>query len=214
VDVVANLDLLADVDTTGTEAPTNGQALVYESASGLWKPATIAGGGGAAVNAKHITPPPLQATSAGGAGIARGQRFLALADATVTSFAIHVTGVAGKTYRLGLFEMTTNGTILGTQVGSFVDVASPGTGKQKISSGTVAWNIDGGKVYAFTIHVSDSSNVAVYNAGTTAAGSPGMFLCVPPAHNGTLQLTVVPAVGAATTTATGSYETEILAHNR
>jgi hypothetical protein len=46
VDVVPNLDLLADVDTTGAETPTDGQALVYQSSSGLWKPATVAGGGG------------------------------------------------------------------------------------------------------------------------------------------------------------------------
>jgi len=46
VDVVANLDLLADVETTGASAPTNGQALVYESSSGLWKPGAVAGGGG------------------------------------------------------------------------------------------------------------------------------------------------------------------------
>jgi hypothetical protein len=48
VDVVGNLDLLADVDTTGAEAPTNGQALVYDSASGLWKPGTVSGGGSSA----------------------------------------------------------------------------------------------------------------------------------------------------------------------
>lgn len=39
------LDTLADVDTV-TVAPTNGQALVYDLASGLWKPGTISGGGG------------------------------------------------------------------------------------------------------------------------------------------------------------------------
>jgi hypothetical protein len=45
VDVVGNLDLLADVATTGTDAPTNGQALVYDSGTGLWKPGTVASGG-------------------------------------------------------------------------------------------------------------------------------------------------------------------------
>jgi len=46
VDVVANLDLLADVETAGASAPSDGQALVYSSASGLWQPGTIAAGGG------------------------------------------------------------------------------------------------------------------------------------------------------------------------
>jgi hypothetical protein len=45
VDVVPNLDLLADVDTVGTP-PANGQALVFDTASGLWKPGTVASGGG------------------------------------------------------------------------------------------------------------------------------------------------------------------------
>lgn len=44
VDAVGNLDLLADVVTSGASAPTNGQALVYDSAAGLWKPGTVGGG--------------------------------------------------------------------------------------------------------------------------------------------------------------------------
>lgn len=39
------LDSLTDVDTT-TTPPTDGQALVFDSASGLWKPGTVGGGGG------------------------------------------------------------------------------------------------------------------------------------------------------------------------
>lgn len=46
VDVVPNLDLLADVETAGASAPADGQALVYSSASGLWQPGTVAAGGG------------------------------------------------------------------------------------------------------------------------------------------------------------------------
>jgi len=41
-----SVNALSDVDTT-TVAPTNGQALVWESASSQWKPGTISGGGGA-----------------------------------------------------------------------------------------------------------------------------------------------------------------------
>jgi hypothetical protein len=59
VDVVPNLDLLADVDTTGAETPTDGQALVYQSSSGLWKPATVAGGGGGG----GVTIPTIRATN-------------------------------------------------------------------------------------------------------------------------------------------------------
>jgi hypothetical protein len=40
-----SVNALSDVDTA-TTAPTNGQALVWESASSLWKPGTISGGGG------------------------------------------------------------------------------------------------------------------------------------------------------------------------
>lgn len=41
----AGIDLLTDVDTT-TTPPTDGQSLVWEGASNLWKPLTITGGGG------------------------------------------------------------------------------------------------------------------------------------------------------------------------
>lgn len=41
----AGIDLLTDVNTS-TPAPTNGQTLVWDSATSLWKPGTIAGGGG------------------------------------------------------------------------------------------------------------------------------------------------------------------------
>ena len=40
-----SVNALSDVDTA-TIAPTNGQALVWESASSLWKPGTVSGGGG------------------------------------------------------------------------------------------------------------------------------------------------------------------------
>lgn len=40
-----SVNALSDVDTA-TTAPTNGQALVWESASSQWKPGTVSGGGG------------------------------------------------------------------------------------------------------------------------------------------------------------------------
>jgi hypothetical protein len=40
-----SINELSDVDTA-TTAPTNGQALVWESSSSLWKPGTVSGGGG------------------------------------------------------------------------------------------------------------------------------------------------------------------------
>ena len=40
-----SINALSDVDTA-TTTPTNGQALVWESASSLWKPGTVSGGGG------------------------------------------------------------------------------------------------------------------------------------------------------------------------
>ena len=42
-----SINALSDVDTA-TVAPTNGQALVWESASSQWKPGTVSGGGGGA----------------------------------------------------------------------------------------------------------------------------------------------------------------------
>jgi hypothetical protein len=63
VDVVGNLDLLADVDTSGAEAPTAGQVLTYDAGAGLWKPATPAGGGGGSSAA-----PSIRATSTNYAG--------------------------------------------------------------------------------------------------------------------------------------------------
>lgn len=43
-----SLDDLTDVDTT-TAAPSNGQALVYDSGAGLWEPGTVSGGGALAL---------------------------------------------------------------------------------------------------------------------------------------------------------------------
>jgi hypothetical protein len=40
------LDELTDVSVSGNDAPADGQALVYEAATGLWKPADVASGGG------------------------------------------------------------------------------------------------------------------------------------------------------------------------
>jgi hypothetical protein len=57
VDVVANLDLLADVATAGASAPTAGQVLTYDAAAGLWKPATPAAGGGGSAWEKVIDVP-------------------------------------------------------------------------------------------------------------------------------------------------------------
>jgi hypothetical protein len=46
VDVVGNLDLLADVSSAGADAPADGDALVYDGGAGLWKPGSAGGGGG------------------------------------------------------------------------------------------------------------------------------------------------------------------------
>jgi hypothetical protein len=40
-----SINALSDVDTASV-APTNGQSLVWESASSQWKPSTVSGGGG------------------------------------------------------------------------------------------------------------------------------------------------------------------------
>jgi hypothetical protein len=42
-----SINALSDVDTI-TVAPTNNQALIWESASSQWKPGTVSGGGGGA----------------------------------------------------------------------------------------------------------------------------------------------------------------------
>jgi len=48
---VTSIDALSDVDTT-TSAPTNGQTLVWSSASSKWLPGTISGGGGGTLAAR------------------------------------------------------------------------------------------------------------------------------------------------------------------
>jgi hypothetical protein len=53
----AKLDDLTDVDTSSV-APTNGQALVFDSGTGLWKPGTIAGGGGSGYQPGSPDAPP------------------------------------------------------------------------------------------------------------------------------------------------------------
>jgi hypothetical protein len=59
VDATPNLNFLTDVDTVSTP-PTNGQTLVYDSATGLWKPGTVAGGGGGG-----LSVPTVRATNTG-----------------------------------------------------------------------------------------------------------------------------------------------------
>lgn len=47
------LDDLSDVDTSST-APSDGDSLVYDSASGLWVPQAVAGGSAAATEARSV----------------------------------------------------------------------------------------------------------------------------------------------------------------
>ncbi len=48
---VTSIDALADVDTS-TTAPTDGQSLVWSSASSKWLPSTVAGGGGGSLQSR------------------------------------------------------------------------------------------------------------------------------------------------------------------
>jgi hypothetical protein len=207
VDQTANLNWLTDVTAAG---PADGQALVYNAGLGQWQPGTPAAA--ATITAKHIFPVPYLTTSTGAATLGKVQRLMTMADARVTSMSYWITGVAGKTYRLGCFEMNAGDTALSTQIGSFVDVASPGTGRQKVT-GTMSWDLQAGKFYGFTLHCTDSSTIAAYSAGTTAAGSPGLWLTGPAAVNAAGTMTAVPANGVAVTTLTGSHETEFIARS-
>ncbi len=49
-----SIDALLDVNTSSI-APTNGQALVWESSTSLWKPSTISSGGGARITITNKT---------------------------------------------------------------------------------------------------------------------------------------------------------------
>lgn len=218
VDVTANLDLLADVDT-GTIPGTGTVGLLYDRAAGLWAPAVLpasggGGGGSATVTAKHWFPLPGNSMTLGSSSIGKAHLVYVLADITVSAYAFWVNAVAGKTYRLGCWELNAAGSALVVQVGAYADVASPGTGKQKISSGPLAWNLDAGKRYAFTVHTADASTMQGYTGGTTASGSPGMLLLVPPAMGGAASLASVPAAGLVANGTAGGFETEITAVTR
>lgn len=183
VDVVANLDLLADVETSGASAPTDGQALVYDSASGLWQPGTIAGGGGgggsglAAVVAE-FPPFDLAATVSTSAYRHKGTRFDCQANCTVTRFSSKFTAVSGRSYKFGVWSYDRATKKLVALIGEATVVASTSAALAVHTTGPVSWNLDAGTSYA--VLVSDTTGAAVSVAFLAGAMSwPAAFGTVP-----------------------------------
>jgi hypothetical protein len=134
-----------------------------------------------------------------------------MAQCQVTLVDMEVVGVAGKTYRIACWRTNAATSALEAQIGADVDVASPGTGKQKISTGAVAWDLEAGRTYAFLIRCTDNSAIAVYTGGTAATGSIGTLLAGPPGVNNYVATAAVPAAAVALTSAAGVAECEITA---
>lgn len=103
------IDWLSDVDTT-TTPPTNGQALVWDSADSKWKPGTISGGGGGSVGLSFDYCNISVNTASGTAFATKGNYFLALADFTLDSIVARLTLVSGATYRARAYQVTGTGT--------------------------------------------------------------------------------------------------------
>lgn len=210
------IDWLTDVDTVAV-APTNGQALVYDAVAGLWKPMTLSSAAAAPAKAIGVYPP-ASITSALTTGTqpAKGGMFWTMADLTVTSWAQTMTTVAGKTYRLALYEVAANGLSMASGPLYSVDVVSPGSlALQMVETGPVVWELTGGKRYAFMVTVTDASVPQINVGGTLAAGAPGMLLCVPPSVAGhILSVTAVPVNGTVTTGAASIAACRIEAQTR
>jgi hypothetical protein len=96
------LNKLADVDTA-TVAPTNGQALVYNSASSLWKPATLSGGGGV------VAFDPVQFTVSRSSGT---QTVSSNGFNTIDFGSAPSVNVGGGTYSAGLYTVPATGRYL------------------------------------------------------------------------------------------------------
>jgi len=208
VDVVANLDLLADVDT-GTVPGTGTVGLLYDRPSGLWKPAALpSGGGGASAAVLDCAPrsgsATVVSTSANGT---KGVQLACTSNCSLTAVGVRWTTVAARTYRLTVWEMSTSAVLtVGTKVLE-VDVI-PGAGTDQLYTfAGLALNLDAGKVYAFLI--SDITN-ATMNLWTSAVAAwpANRHFWTPRAtatNGGGVVRTAVPAAGSPLTSVTAEY---------
>jgi hypothetical protein len=132
---------------------------------------------------------PYPGASVSGSGdteLSKGNRFYVMGDATITSATVYVNAVAGKTYKMQCWELASNMTTLAAQIGSTVNVPSPGTGANTgINSGLVAWPVSAGKWYVVTISATDNSVVQTYFGGS---GAIGPLMMVPPGQSSYMRL--------------------------
>lgn len=118
--------------------------------------------------------------------LSKGNRFFVMGDATITNATVYANAVAGKTYKLQCWELASNMTTLAAQIGSTVNVPSPGTvANSGISSGLVAWPVSAGKWYVVTISATDNTTVGTYYGGS---GAIGPLMMDPPGQSSYMRL--------------------------
>jgi hypothetical protein len=183
VDVVPNLDLLADVSTSGDDGPEDGNALVYDAAAGLWTPGAVAGGGGSGVPLSVVARfPPFELAAAASTSAFRhkGARFDCQADCTVTRVSSKLTAVSGRAYKFGVWTYDPATLKLGTLVGETTVTAATSAAGAVHTTGPVSWDLVAGTSYA--VLVSDTTGAPVNIWFATGAGAyalPSAFGMVP-----------------------------------
>jgi hypothetical protein len=159
VDVVANLDLLADVETAGTSAPANGQALLYDTASGLWKPGTVAAGG-SAPDVVWRTSALDTATSVYAGNVYCGYSFYVSVACKVKKFKTKINGVAGADYKLQLVRLTADTRTVAEVLGSSTVTCST-TGALLLEWPAISWQLTAGERYGLIFRRVGTTNVSI-----------------------------------------------------
>lgn len=110
----AGIDDLTDVDTA-TTPPTDGQALIWDEASGLWIPGTVSGGGGGGAVALGFGTNLSRGSSTPSVNFHIARLVCAEADMTIRAVGFHTTSAAaGARYRPFIYSATSSGGVTGS----------------------------------------------------------------------------------------------------
>jgi hypothetical protein len=124
-----SVNALSDVDTA-TTAPTNGQALVWESASSQWKPGTVSGGGGGGSLPDVITgtfTTNIYTPAAPSAGTLEVTYLLSPSANSTVNLTNIVPSVGNKGMKLNFKKLTSSYVLVVPSAGVSIDGATTGT---------------------------------------------------------------------------------------
>jgi hypothetical protein len=195
-----SLDNLSDVDVT-TSGPADGEGLLFDSSSGLWKPGPVGGGGGSSVFCSLA-----DATAFSSSSYAwKGQQFQPFSDVTINSLLYQGGVVSGGTYQ-GAIITYSGGTIDTVELTSPVVAAYSSTTElaQELLSFPTPINLIAGTSYGMLAGRTDQTGtyalpIGDFN-GSAASFLPGM----PGTHTGTYLVIASTTLSIGTSVSTGS----------